>query len=66
MTGIRIHCTRSIVVLSLAIAASAIVVLSIVVLLVVQPGKKSAPSKQPGALCFDNAMQMEMPCSSGP
>ena len=56
----------SIVVLSLAMAVCVIVVLSVVLLLVVQPGKKSAPSKQPGSLCFDSAMQMEMPCSSGP
>ena len=48
------------------VAACLIVVSSIVLLLVVQPGKKSAPSNQPGSLCFDSAMQMEMPCSAGP
>jgi len=51
--------------LSLALAACVIVVASIVVLLVVQPGTKSSPSRQPG-LCFDSAMQMEMPCSQSP
>jgi hypothetical protein len=56
----------SLVGLSLAMAVCVIVVLSVVVLLVVQPGKKSAPSQQPGSLCFDSAMQMQMPCSSGP
>jgi hypothetical protein len=56
----------SIVGLSVAMAVCVIVVLSVVVLLVVQPGKKSAPSQQPGSLCFDSAMQMQMPCSTGP
>jgi hypothetical protein len=47
---------------SLAMAGCVIVVLIVVLLLVVQPSKKPAP-KQPGSLCWDNAMQMEMPCS---
>jgi hypothetical protein len=47
-------------------AVCVIVVLSVVVLLVVQPGKKSTPSQHPGSLCFDSAMQMQMPCSTGP
>jgi hypothetical protein len=42
--------------------ACVIVVVAIVLLLVVQPGKKSAPPK----LCYDSAMQMEMPCTTGP
>jgi hypothetical protein len=56
---------RSSVGFSLAMAACVIVVLAVALLLVVQPGKKSAPS-QPGSLCFDSAMQMEMPCKPAP
>ncbi len=56
----------SIVGLSLALAACVVVVLAVVVLLVVQPSKKAAPLKPPGSLCFDSAMQMQMPCSSSP
>jgi hypothetical protein len=47
----------------LAMAVCVILVLSVVLLLVVQPGKKAAPTKQPGSLCWDSAMQMEMPCA---
>jgi hypothetical protein len=47
---------------SLAMAGCVMVVLIVVLLLVVHPGQKPAP-KQPGSLCWDNAMQMEMPCS---
>jgi hypothetical protein len=54
------------VVVWLIIAACVIVVASILLLLVVQAGKKSAPSNQPGSLCWDSGMQMEMPCSTAP
>ena len=56
----------SIVGFSLAVAACAIVVVSVVLLLVVQPSNKPAPIKQPTSLCWDSAMQMDMPCSSAP
>ncbi len=51
---------------SLAIAVCAIVVLSVVLLLVVQPSNKPAPIEKPRSLCWDNAMQMQMPCSAAP
>ena len=55
---------RSIIGLALAIATCVIVVVAVVSLLVVQPGKK--PTPKPPSLCFDSAMQMEMPCSQTP
>jgi hypothetical protein len=50
-----------IVAFSLAIAVCVIMVASIVAVLVIQPGKKPA-SNQP-SMCWDSAMQMDMPCS---
>ena len=50
----------SVVGFSLATAACILVIVAVVVLLVVQPGKKSTPK------CWDSAMQMEMPCSATP
>ena len=46
------------------IGSCVIVVVSIVLLLVVQPGTKPASGNQPGSLCYDSAMQMQMPCST--
>jgi hypothetical protein len=42
--------------------ACVIVVVAVVLLLVIQPDKKPAPPK----LCYDSAMQMEMPCTTTP
>jgi hypothetical protein len=51
-----------IVAFSLAIAVCVIMVASIVAVLVIQPGNKPASNN----LCWDSAMQMDMPCSSRP
>ena len=50
------------VVVWLVIAVCVLVVTSFTLLLVFKPGKKPASSK----LCWDSAMQMEMPCTTNP
>jgi len=56
--GVRSLMRGSVVGFSLATAACIVVILAVVLLLIVQPGKKPAPT------CWDSAMQMEMPCTS--
>jgi hypothetical protein len=51
--------------LALVVASCVVVVLAIVSLLVVQLGNTPA-SKPSSSLCFDRAMQKEMPCSQTP
>jgi hypothetical protein len=50
------------VVVWLVIAVCVLVIASFTLLVVFKPGKKPASSK----LCWDSAMQMEMPCTTAP